>query len=220
MTAFVKAATGGGWFGVSPLTIPIVTAGGNTLVVSTTITAGVTPTITDTAGNVWVKAASTADVAATGQRLGCVYYCVNAKPVTSVSLSSASNQNWAAVVSEWSGVTGSRAVQAANTPTGSVPVAANAGDLVLSSVFYYQADGTPAAPPTGWASAGAHATGNNFHSDAYQVATTAGNVGASWSMPSTARAIITTAFAGATVTRRPWKLITASGPVPLAVRRL
>ena len=80
----IQSTTEGGWAGVSPLTIPISTTAGGTLVLSTTISAGAEPAITDTAGNTWVKAASTVDIGATGQRRGCVYYCINAAAVTSI----------------------------------------------------------------------------------------------------------------------------------------
>lgn len=217
----VKSTTGGGWAGVSPLTIPISTTSGNALVLSTTITAGATPTVADTAGNVWVKAASTVDVGAAGQRRGCVYYCIDAAAVTSVSVTSASNQNWSAVVSEWSGVESFRGAVAANTPSGSTPVAAEAGDLVVSSAFYYEPDFIVYTAPTGWGDVGGVAPTNNVHSSAYQIATASGNVGAAWTMPASARAVITTAFVGTPLLeRRPWKRITASGHTDLRLHRL
>lgn len=214
----IQSTTGGGWAGVSPLTIPISTTAGGTLVLSTTISAGAEPTITDTAGNTWVKAASTVDIGATGQRRGCVYYCINAAAVTSISVTSASNQNWSAVVSEWSGVESLRDVVVANAPSDGAPASVVAGDLVVSSVFYYEPDFTIYAPPEGWIDVGGVAPSNNVHSSAYQLAASDGSAGAPWSMPAVSRAIITTSFA--TPSRQPWNLIGESGTTPLVPHRL
>lgn len=214
----IQSTTGGGWAGVSPLTIPISTTAGSTLVLSTTISAGAEPTITDTAGNTWVKAASTVDVGASGQRRGSVYYCINAAAVTSVSATSASNQNWSAVVSEWSGVDSFRDATAVNTPSNGAPVGAVAGDLVLSSVFYYEPDFIIYDPPEGWTEVGGVAPTNNAHSSAYQIAASDGSVGAPWSMPGASRAIITAALAPPA--RQPWNLIGESGTTPLVLHRL
>lgn len=177
-----------GW-GTS-LNVPYSSAAGNLLVVSVSVGNVLTPT--DTAGNTWMLAHDTSTIGSTSQRLGQVYYSLNAAAITSITLTHAANQNYVVIVSEWSGV---EALRASNMNTGTntaATAAAQAGDLILSGCFYFQTEGTaPVSYPAGYLGVNTWAKGNNFNGQAYQIVLASGNAGPSWALGSSGAQTVT-----------------------------
>lgn len=172
------------------LTVPVTSTAGNTLVIAVSV--GNTNKPTDTAGNTWVLALDTSTIGASSQRLGQIWYCINAQPVTSVTITHAAAQNYCGVIVELAGVQ-TLAVSAMNTGTSTVPAAnANPDDLVLNSCFYFQTTGTsPVAAPAGFTAITTAVRGNNFNAIAQRTATTAGTAGASWGLGSNGAQLVT-----------------------------
>ena len=172
------------------LTVPVTSTGGNTLVIAVSV--GNTNKPTDTAGNNWVLAMDTSTIGASAQRLGQIWYCINAQPVTSVTITHATAQNYCGVMVELEGVQ-TLALSAMNTGTSTVPAGdAAPGDLVLNSCFYFQSTGTPpVAAPAGFTAVATAVRGNNFNGLAQRTATTTGTAGATWGMGSNGAQLVT-----------------------------
>ena len=66
------------------LNIPYASTAGSLLVVHVSVGNVLTPT--DTAGNTWTLAMDTSTIGSTAQRLGQIYYCLNANAITSLTL--------------------------------------------------------------------------------------------------------------------------------------
>lgn len=133
MVAFVAEQNYDGGYGATA-TLPYVSSPGNTLVLF--VASSGADTVTDTAGNTWSLAADTGLVGATAQRTGQVYYCVNAKPVTAITLTSAASTSRSVKLTEWSGV---RAFGSADVRSNTPPpvVTAAIGDMVIAAAFSY-----------------------------------------------------------------------------------
>ena len=149
---------------------------GNTLVLA--VSSPGSNTITDTAGNTWTLLADTVTDGASAQRMGQVYYRINAAAVGSVTLTRAVNANMALSLTEWSNVAALR-----NYTTDALaanPVDATIGDLVFSNIFQYSSTGTPTATPSGYTGL-THATETSFvTAGAYRLATTTGAQDPNW----------------------------------------
>src|SRR5699024_5486407 len=127
-TPLVGTATAETW-GAS-ITVTHTTTAGSLLVMAVSGHAEA-DSITDDAGNTWTLAGSTADAGATStQTQGHLWYCLDAQPVTQVTVTRAGgSRNWTAVLSEWSGF--GTAVDVAVTYGTAPQVDAQAGDLIV-----------------------------------------------------------------------------------------
>ncbi|NKG21123.1 hypothetical protein [Paeniglutamicibacter terrestris] len=182
MTIAIVGTTKLDGFGTT-LDIPYASTAGNLLVVHVSVGNVLTPT--DTAGNTWTLALNTSTIGSTSQRLGQVYYCLNASAITSLTLTHAASQNYVAIVTELSGVASYRG-GAMNTGTSTAATTSVvAGDMVLSGCFYFKTAATAAAPfPAGWTGIDTGIRGNNFNGLAYQAIAADGTSGPSWALGS------------------------------------
>lgn len=112
---------------------------GNTLILY--VASNGANTVSDNAGNVWTLAGDTASAGATAQRVGQVYYTVDADPITSVTVTRTGSTNWSIKMTEWSGVSAFGSSDTKSAPT-APSVTAAADDMVIAGAFYYT--GSPA----------------------------------------------------------------------------
>lgn len=186
--------TGGNDWGAS-LSLPFTTSAGSLLVaqVNQDPTAG---TITDSAGNTYSLLADTTDYGAIDQHAGQLYYCLNASPATSVTLTRTGNSNIVMRLTEWSGVgtlVGGGAARSASPP----PRTVETNDLVILSNFRWNSNGTGLAAPTGYTALTTYNRGTITNSGAYKIATANGTEAPTYGSSST-NGVISAAFGPAT----------------------
>lgn len=166
---------------------PFTSTAGNALVLVVLHQGQAITSVTDTAGNTWTLAADSASVGAPSQYQVAVYYCLNAKAITSVTVTCPATTAIVTNVSQWAGVGGFRGGAAKYAATGGAQpapsaVAVQAGDVLVGGGAYYAAaqGETVAAPFVQMNDAGVSTTQLAV---AYDVADTAGTVGPVWTQP-------------------------------------
>lgn len=176
-------------FGTPSLTVtlPVASTPGNLLVISVMHqSTGVMNNATDAAGNVWNLAADSTVNGSTSQYKTGIYYSMTTKATTSVTVShGGSGSALGVVVAEYSGVQAFRAAASASNNTENqtvhtnAPVAANAGDLVVSAAtFYSNSDNATVASP--YVLTGLTGVSTSRLGAAWSASTPTGNTTATW----------------------------------------
>lgn len=173
----------------STITVNYSSTAGNTLVVF--CNSNGSNTVTDSAGNTWTLAGDTIPLGATSQRQGQMYYCVNADPVTSVTISRASSTNFNVSLTEWQGVKGFRSARSVSQP-GDETIDASAGDLLISTHFTYSASSSPKTVPSDYTELTPSVRANFILSIGYRQAASNGTHIAGWGTGNAG--VITAAF--------------------------
>jgi hypothetical protein len=162
---------------------PGATTGANHLLVLSIVDADVTtaPTITDTAGNTWVKAVSS-DY--TYPRQGLIYYCQNAAAITSVTITPSASQYIYAQFYEVSGIATSGALDvtisasgSSTAPTATTAATSVASEFAVGFIGDNASGGTISGVTSGWtAQTQIHPNSGAGMFPAYQILSATGTV--------------------------------------------
>lgn len=185
-------------------TVTISTTSGDLLVASIGVNSTSAPgvsSVTDTAGNTWVRAGSIAAGAGTGARTD-IWYAANATAVTSVTITVPSTTDIVANVSEYSGVSATSPLDTALTTTNlattshassSLTTSSN-GELVITDLSYLNG-GTVTATGSGWTSLTGSSINTKNSKYSYQIAPSTGSFSQTWtSSTSTTSGSVIAAF--------------------------
>lgn len=165
-------------YGTSVVIPHVSTVAGRALVLITHSNGNIA--VTDSAQNTWVKVRDTLDNGASTQTIGQMWVALNARPVTSVTVSrAAGGTNWAAKIAEFSNVTGLKTSASAYSTT-QLTTPVQVGDLVIGANFKFSQTGVPLAAPTGYTALTPVIRDTFVVSSAFGTAADNGDVGPSW----------------------------------------
>lgn len=183
--------------GAGTVTLSRSTAAGNLLIATIQHQNGNVATVTDDAAggsNTWVAAGDTLSAGATSQRLVAIYYCLNAKAITALTVTGTTVIQ--VLLDEWAGagVIGATPAVASRasstTPAAATVTGVTSGDLVYGCLAYLEAvAGTALETLTAGYTTTAHFDNSGASTTAvaggYSL-TASGTTGPTWTMSSAA----------------------------------